>query len=157
MTSLEKSLRNQMERTVKDARDAAEAAARSTIDHLGVGEASAPAYLSAEERELRKRLRIHGHQLGDQRESKSTNPAVGKQDTDRLVEEVAYGHWHRMLFARFLAENNRLLKEAGYAGKTLETWLRDGFFAQHCELFHQRPFIWQIWDGLRDGFSTRVN
>jgi len=50
-----------------------------------------------------------------------------------------------------------LLKEAGYAGKTLETWLRDGFFAQHCELFHQRPFIWQIWDGLRDGFSILVN
>jgi hypothetical protein len=52
---------------------------------------------------------------------------------------------------------NRLLKDAGYAGKTLETWLRDGFFAQHCELFHQRPFIWQIWDGLRDGFSILVN
>lgn len=52
---------------------------------------------------------------------------------------------------------NRLLKEAGYAGKTLETWLRDGFFAQHCEVFHQRPFIWQIWDGLRDGFSILVN
>jgi len=52
---------------------------------------------------------------------------------------------------------NRLLKDAGYAGKTLETWLRDGFFAQHCELFHQRPFLWQIWDGLRDGFSILVN
>jgi hypothetical protein len=50
-----------------------------------------------------------------------------------------------------------LLKDAGYAGKSLETWLRDGFFQQHCELFHQRPFIWQIWDGLRDGFSALVN
>ncbi|NLF73011.1 MAG: SAM-dependent DNA methyltransferase [Candidatus Anammoximicrobium sp.] len=109
MTSLDKSLRNQLERTVKDARDAAEAAARAAIDHLGVGDASAPAYLSAEERELRRRLRIHSHQLGDQRESKSTNPAVGKQETDRLVEEVAYGHWHRMLFARFLAENDLLM------------------------------------------------
>ena len=28
---------------------------------------------------------------------------------DRLVEEVAYEHWHRMLFARFLAENNLLM------------------------------------------------
>lgn len=109
MTSLDKSLRNQLERAVKDARDVAEAAARSALHHLGAGEASAPAYLSAEERELRKRLRIHGHQLGDQRESKSTNPAVGTQETDRLVEEVAYGHWHRMLFARFLAENNLLM------------------------------------------------
>jgi hypothetical protein len=109
MTSLDKSLRNQLERAVKDARDVAEGAARAAIDHLGVGEASAPAYLSADERELRRRLRIHGHQLGDQRESKSTNPVVGTQETDRLVEEVAYGHWHRMLFARFLAENNLLM------------------------------------------------
>jgi hypothetical protein len=50
-----------------------------------------------------------------------------------------------------------LLKNAGYAGKSLETWLRDGFFQQHCELFHQRPFIWHIWDGIRDGFSALVN
>jgi hypothetical protein len=28
---------------------------------------------------------------------------------------------------------------------------------QHCELFHQRPFVWHIWDGLRDGFSALVN
>ncbi|MGV2335608.1 MAG UNVERIFIED_CONTAM: BREX-1 system adenine-specific DNA-methyltransferase PglX [Planctomycetaceae bacterium] len=51
----------------------------------------------------------------------------------------------------------RLLSDAGYAGKSLEAWLRDGFFQQHCELFHQRPFIWHIWDGLRDGFSALVN
>ncbi|MBW3597503.1 MAG: SAM-dependent DNA methyltransferase, partial [Planctomycetes bacterium] len=50
-----------------------------------------------------------------------------------------------------------LLKEAGYAGKSLEVWLRDGFFAQHCELFHQRPFIWHIWDGLPDGFAALAN
>ena len=37
------------------------------------------------------------------------------------------------------------------------TWLRDGFFAQHCELFQQRPFVWHIWDGLRDGFAALVN
>ena len=28
---------------------------------------------------------------------------------DHLIEEVAYEHWHRMLFARFLAENNLLM------------------------------------------------
>ena len=50
-----------------------------------------------------------------------------------------------------------LLAEAGFAGKTLDDWLRDGFFAQHCELFHQRPFIWHIWDGRRDGFHALVN
>ena len=35
--------------------------------------------------------------------------------------------------------------------------MSDDFFAQHCELFHQRPFVWHIWDGLRGGFSALVN
>ena len=52
---------------------------------------------------------------------------------------------------------SRLLASADHAGKSLESWLRDKFFAQHCKLFQQRPFIWQIWDGLRDGFSVLVN
>jgi hypothetical protein len=50
-----------------------------------------------------------------------------------------------------------LLKQVDHAGKTLETWLREKFFPQHCKLFHHRPFIWHIWDGLRDGFAVLVN
>jgi hypothetical protein len=50
-----------------------------------------------------------------------------------------------------------LLSQVGYAGKSLEEWLRDGFFEQHFELFHQRPFIWHIWDGLKNGFHAVVN
>jgi len=50
-----------------------------------------------------------------------------------------------------------LLKSADHTGKTLETWLREKFFTQHCKLFHHRPFIWHIWDGLRDGFAALVN
>lgn len=51
-----------------------------------------------------------------------------------------------------------LLAEVGYQGKTLDDWLQDGCFQQHCELFHQRPFIWHIWDGRRkDGFHVLVN
>ena len=50
-----------------------------------------------------------------------------------------------------------LLHQVGFAGKGLDTWLRDGFFEQHCKVFHQRPFIWHIWDGRRDGFSVLVN
>jgi hypothetical protein len=55
------------------------------------------------------------------------------------------------------AKEADLLVEAGYTGKSLEQWLRDGFFEQHCQLFHQRPFVWQIWDGRKDGFSTFIN
>jgi N-6 DNA Methylase len=50
-----------------------------------------------------------------------------------------------------------LLAEVGYVGKSLEQWLRDGFFEQHCQLFRQRPFVWQVWDGRKDGLSVIVN
>jgi len=51
----------------------------------------------------------------------------------------------------------QLLHQVGYGGTTLDHWLRNGFFEQHCKVFHQRPFIWHIWDGRRDGFSVLVN
>ncbi|MCU8285751.1 BREX-1 system adenine-specific DNA-methyltransferase PglX [Vibrio vulnificus] len=41
--------------------------------------------------------------------------------------------------------------------KDLESWLRDKFFEQHSKMFQHRPFIWQIWDGQKDGFSALVN
>jgi len=43
-------------------------------------------------------------------------------------------------------------------GWTLERWLSERFFKQHCDLFQQRPFIWHIWDGLKKGgFGALVN
>ena len=53
---------------------------------------------------------------------------------------------------------HKLLTDAGgKPGTPLDEWLRDRFFEQHCKLFHQRPFIWHIWDGRKDGFSCLVN
>lgn len=40
---------------------------------------------------------------------------------------------------------------------TLEAWLRDRAFRQHCVLFQQRPFLWHVWDGLKDGFAAFLN
>jgi len=43
---------------------------------------------------------------------------------------------------------------------SLEEWLRDGFFEEHCSLFkgkEPRPFIWHVWDGRTDGFHALVN
>jgi hypothetical protein len=104
MQPLEKSLRSKLERTIRNARDIAEMAARATLEQLGVKEAAPFAFLSEEDRDLRRKLRVHGRQLGDVRDSTSE-----EQEIDRLVEEVAYEHWHRMLFARFLAENGLLM------------------------------------------------
>jgi hypothetical protein len=50
-----------------------------------------------------------------------------------------------------------LLAAAGSPGTTLEEWLRDKFFDSHVKLFEQRPFIWHIWDGRKDGFHAFVN
>ncbi|MGI8624068.1 MAG: SAM-dependent DNA methyltransferase, partial [Solirubrobacteraceae bacterium] len=52
---------------------------------------------------------------------------------------------------------DELLAAVGYGGKGLDAWLRDGFWPQHCARFHNRPFIWHLWDGRRDGFAALVN
>jgi len=52
---------------------------------------------------------------------------------------------------------NKLLGAVGCKNKNLDFWLREKFFEQHCKLFQNRPFIWHIWDGLKDGFSVLVN
>lgn len=103
MLPLDKALRKQLERTIKHARNIAEDAARAVLEQLGVSEATPFAHLSETERELRRKLRLHGRQLGDSINGGSI------QSMERLVEETAYQHWHRMLFARFLAENNLLM------------------------------------------------
>ncbi len=111
MDSLPVDIRNQLARTVQAARRAGEAGARSALDVLAVGDARAHPSLSPDEQDLRRRLRAHGRQLGDRLDGES-----GVQQVDRLAHEVAYEHWHRMLFARFLAENDLLLEpESGVA------------------------------------------
>ena len=109
MQSLDKDLRSALEKTVKAARTVAETAANAAVNQLGVGHDKPEAFLSDSEKVLRNRLRTHGKQLGDVRDSNSTNPTYGKQEVQHLVQEVAYQHWHRMLFARFLADNNLLM------------------------------------------------
>lgn len=102
MQALERSLRNKLEKTIEEARETAEEAARAALKQLGVGEPTAYGYLTEEQKQLRRKLRVHGRQLGDALNGRA-------QTMDRLIEEVAYEHWHRMLFARFLAENDLLM------------------------------------------------
>lgn len=106
-TPLDKELRRGLESVVVKARDIAETAAAEELKRLSVP-AKAPAdYLDDKQRTLRNRLRAHGRVLGDIRR------ADGDQEVGLLVTEVAYQHWHRMLFARFLAENDLLIYEDG--------------------------------------------
>ena len=105
MDSLPVDIRNQLARTVQAARRTGEAGARSALGVLAVGDARAHPSLSPDDQDLRRRLRAHGRQLGDRLDAET-----GVQQVERLAHEVAYEHWHRMLFARFLAENDLLIE-----------------------------------------------
>jgi hypothetical protein len=104
MLPLNKRFRNLFERKIKEAREIAEEASQSSLNQLGIGVANPYSHLTNAERELRRRLRAHGRQLGDKRNNQNQT-----QEIEGLLEEVAYQHWHRMLFARFLAENHLLM------------------------------------------------
>ena len=101
--ALDRGLRNELARAVRAARRIAESGAEAALGALRVGAKDADTAMSEEERLLRRRLRAHGRALGDRRREDG-------QETSRLAHEVAYEHWHRMLFARFLAENELLIE-----------------------------------------------
>ena len=111
MNVLAAELRKRLERAVAEAREVAETGARAALEALAVHHREPYGHMSTEERALRRRLRVHGRQLGDRLDTRS-----GIQSIDRLVHECAYEHWHSMLFARFLAENHLLIEpELGIA------------------------------------------
>ena len=99
---LDKALRKKLEDTVIKARDIVEAAVKESLQRLGVADSQAPSYLKDNEKILRNKLRAHARQLGDRL-------LDGKQEITRLANEMAYEHWHRMLFARFLEQSNLLM------------------------------------------------
>lgn len=106
MPPLETDARRDLERAVVHARETAEQGARAAIAVLGVESSAAPGALSPSDRDLRTALRARGRAIGG---------GVLPLGVDGLVEEIAYEQWHRMLFARFLAENDLLLHPGGAA------------------------------------------
>ena len=68
----------------------------------------------------------------------------------RKLAAAAYGDaWNEDALRKLLAASG---------GASLDDWLRNRFFEQHCKLFHQRPFVWHVWDGRRrDGFHALLN
>lgn len=72
---------------------------------------------------------------------------------DRLRDylNAAMPGWDEAALVREADE--RIDKKVG-KDSSLEAWLRDRAFRQHCALFHNRPFLWQVWDGQKDGFSA---
>ena len=101
---LDATLRKTLETRIIAARRESEKAARSALDALAVREREPYSSLGPEDRKLRNQLRARARQLGEG----SLEASYG-----RLVAECAYEQWHRMLFARFLAENDLLMHPEG--------------------------------------------
>jgi hypothetical protein len=76
--------------------------------------------------------------------------AAGAERLREFLQQVFDGEWNNQTITQ-------LLQKEGAKSTNLEAWLRDEFFVQHCKVFKNRPFIWQIWDGRKDGFSALVN
>ena len=89
---------------VQEARRVAESGARRALASLAVDCGTPFDSMSPTERALRNALQARGLQAGDR-----PGRFKGTQQITRLAHEVAYEHWHRMLFARFLAENELLI------------------------------------------------
>lgn len=104
MNPLPTELRNKLERTIVQARDVAEAGAKAALEALAVHHHEPYSHMAPEDRKLRNHLRARARQLGDKQNSK------GELEITHLIWECAYEHWHRMLFARFLAENDLLIE-----------------------------------------------
>lgn len=130
-TALDKTLRGKLEKAVEKARDIVEIAVTEALTRLGISDGSAPSYLSESERKLRNRLRAHSRQLGD-----VLNKESGEQETELLVTEMAYEHWHRMLFARFLEQSDLLMYDQ-YTHVTLK---------ECFELAEEEPDVKDGWE-----------
>lgn len=82
-------------------------------------------------------------------------PSVNGEEAgeDRLrsyLQAVFCSEWNNQTISQLLAKE-------GAKSTNLKDWLRKEFFTQHCKVFQNRPFIWQIWDGRDDGFSALIN
>ena len=109
--------------------------------------------LADEARELIKAIKEFDHLTDD--DGIFCIPSVNSEGAgaDRLrsyLQEVFGGEWNNQTISQ-------LLTKEGASSANLDEWLRKEFFVQHCKVFQNRPFIWNIWDGRPDGFSALVN
>ncbi len=105
MSTLASPLRRQLENAVKKARKIAEAGARHALEALAVHEPSPYPHMDEAQRKHRVQLRAQAKQLGDG----ESRAKLGAYEIKHLAEKLAYDQWHRLLFARYLLENNLLI------------------------------------------------
>jgi hypothetical protein len=142
MRTLSKEYRKQLEKVVLAAREEAESGAAAALESYGVGEARKPTHLDKAGEDLRKKLRARGRQLGDVRQSDDS------QEVEHLIHETAYEHWHRMLFARFLAESGFLVEPESGLDVNLE------FCEERAREIHSDK--WEVAAGFAQRMLTAI-
>lgn len=115
MLTLATDLRQQLERTIIEARNVAETGAKAALEELAVHHHEPYGHMDTNQKALRRRLRAHARQLGDRLQTRR-----GEHTVKHLIQETAYEHWHGMLFARFLAENGLLNEPENDVAVTLD-------------------------------------
>jgi hypothetical protein len=106
--TLSTQLRRNLESTIRQARKIAESGARHALETLAVHEPDPYQHMDEAQRALRRKLRAQARQLGDG----ESQLKRGAYEIKHLAEKIAYDQWHRMLFARYLLENNLLISPA---------------------------------------------
>ncbi|MEQ1719326.1 MAG: N-6 DNA methylase [Hyphomicrobium sp.] len=89
-------------------------------------------------------------------------PAIGGQSklADQLRNLLRNVYGHQLVDGAeraLVTESDRALDNRESRDASLDAWISERAFRQHCVLYHQRPFLWHIWDGLKDGFSVFVD
>jgi hypothetical protein len=116
VSSLPTQLRRQLESAIKQARTIATGGARHALEALAVHEPDPYQHMDEAQRSLRRQLRAQAKQLGDG-ESQAKR---GVYEIKHLAEKLAYDQWHRLLFARYLLENNLLISPEHGVSVSLE-------------------------------------
>lgn len=116
MSSLPTPLRRQLESAIKQARTAATGGARNALEALAVHEPDPYRHMDEAQRDLRRQLRAQAKQLGDG----ESQIKRGAYEIKHLAEKLAYDQWHRLLFARYLLENNLLISPEHGVSVTLD-------------------------------------
>jgi hypothetical protein len=95
-----------LESAIPIVRERAEGAAEALLNTYAVNRADPYPGMTEAQRRMRNGLRARARQLGN---------GVMNEGLEPLKSEIAYEQWHRMVFARFLAENGLLRHPSGVA------------------------------------------